>query len=763
MVGVDRSAFPDSVQVGAAELQRVVSAAAAELLRRLADLTGARQHGTSDSPDASYGGGVTSGLAVTVGTTTTAVSLAAGNGYVPNGAYVELATASSNMALADPTNGNANYVGLMYREVADQAGAHETQGTAPTRRVLRSCEAKVLSAAQYAALPLSNADLTQDARDRFLICREVTAAGSGVALGVAGAAPPGPAPAAYERLLTSTQPSTITGVEVTAVDPATSTGTAVLRFNVAARTLGWAAPGASQGAAQAVGSTDGATLTLVTGGGSGRTLTVRVYPSLMPLSGADPTDENLTIGTLYEPRARRLTTVDEQHRHTLGSLAPSTTNVHGQSVANLIAAILQVPQTIWAGAGLTGTVAGTLTPRYQRVGTTVGDRVFEFAFPLRGSSRVVRVYTGVPGSLTEAFVVTVNARWLSTALWQKDVDGDTAFKWAIDVNGLSAVWRAAGAGTWADSAWSNTLFSMLGTPQAVNVPRTLVHGSELLADATGAATARRQLSYQVTGAASARVLVDVALGNTGYIVRTFYVAATNAYERVWNANWNQSLNAGSGGWARDVAGDSVRLVESPTELVQHYYLAAGADGWLDSAWTQNFRVQTSGAITGSGIITIPSAANYAFASARTFHHALSVYKTGLAVNVVSSALGCANKAVAANTAALPWALEFPNETVLTASSVTIHGTFTDSGANTNRLAVYRQPRANPSVAESLRAAGAIVIAPSVTAVDRSASLDQNLTINNALYNYYAVLTSDANADFLVDGLYLTATHTRLQN
>lgn len=81
------------------------------------------------------------------------------------------------------------------------------------------------------------------------------------------------------NLLKSEQPTTVTGVEVTAVDPATTPGTGTLTFVAVGTLLSWQAPGAgAPGAAQNVGA--GGPFTLA--GGDGTTIDVLVTAVNLP-------------------------------------------------------------------------------------------------------------------------------------------------------------------------------------------------------------------------------------------------------------------------------------------------------------------------------------------------------------------------------------------------------------------------------------------------------------------------------------------------
>jgi hypothetical protein len=90
------------------------------------------------------------------------------------------------------------------------------------------------------------------------------------------------------QLRQSNQPVNITGVEITAVDPATPTGTGTMTFTAAGTLLDWQAPGAgAPGAAQNVGA--GGSFTL--DGGDGTTIDVDVVALNLP--AGDESDEIL--------------------------------------------------------------------------------------------------------------------------------------------------------------------------------------------------------------------------------------------------------------------------------------------------------------------------------------------------------------------------------------------------------------------------------------------------------------------------------------
>ncbi len=268
--------------------------------------------------------GVASGLVVTVGGTTTRISIALGSAYAPNGEFMTLAAPQTNVALADDTLGVVNYVILMYDEVESQPESHETDGT--TRNALATVSPRlvVLTAAQHAALPVDNAVLTTNDQNRGAIIAKVTANGPAVALtdgSIENASP-------FPNSLNSTQPVNITGITVISVDTDTDVGTGTLSFNFGTTALTWSAPGDVAGAPVVLTVSQTEVLT----SSNGQTMLVRVAFASIPSSNKT---DSIVISNIYTQSVIRFSAIDDQHRSLIGTGVPTTVNPHGMTLEDL--------------------------------------------------------------------------------------------------------------------------------------------------------------------------------------------------------------------------------------------------------------------------------------------------------------------------------------------------------------------------------------------------------------------------------------------
>jgi len=269
--------------------------------------------------------GVASGFGVTVnGADNTRIDVAAGTGYAPNGEYVVLDPGQSAVALASGVLGTVNYVVAVYTETQSAPQPHETGTNSPYTKANRSVRLRVYTAAQYAALPVSDDDLANDAQDRCLVVALVTATGGALTGGSIES------PTAYSTINYAAQPINVTGTTITAVSSNTSAGTGTLAYAFATTELTWTPPGGAAGAAVNVGG--GGTFTLSGGGGSPPTITVEVIAASLPVANAS---DSIVITALYSQDVPRFTADDWLHRSLLGTGTPSPTNPHGLRVSDL--------------------------------------------------------------------------------------------------------------------------------------------------------------------------------------------------------------------------------------------------------------------------------------------------------------------------------------------------------------------------------------------------------------------------------------------
>lgn len=307
---MDRSLYPEGVEVHQRHLANTESTKATALKNVLLD---------------AISGGVASGLAVTINTpNTTRIDVAVGTGYAVNGEPLALSIAQLNVSLADYTLNALNYVLLMYDEVASWPESHKTDGTTRNTRAVVTPRLTVLTAAQYAALPATDAILTNNSADRALLLAIVTANGAGVPLSTGSVQ----GPTVFNSILQSSQPVAITGLSIISVDVATPIGIGTIAFTTSGSLLKWKSPGDTYGANVAALATGNYTLVST----SGRSIVVAVQFAQLPTS--DKTD-NISIANLYGQTVTRLTSEDVQHRSFIGSGIPTAKNPHGLTVLDL--------------------------------------------------------------------------------------------------------------------------------------------------------------------------------------------------------------------------------------------------------------------------------------------------------------------------------------------------------------------------------------------------------------------------------------------
>jgi hypothetical protein len=163
----ERSNYPNEVEVRQRDLEFTETTKSRQIRQTRIDVFGDI-------------GGRAEGLVVTVnGTTATLVDVSAGRGYTPNGELVELASAQTDIALSDYTDGVDNFVCLVYTEVETTPAPHETDGTTRNVRTEAVTSVGVFTQAELDALPATLVDNTQTARDRVVIIATVNADGAG--------------------------------------------------------------------------------------------------------------------------------------------------------------------------------------------------------------------------------------------------------------------------------------------------------------------------------------------------------------------------------------------------------------------------------------------------------------------------------------------------------------------------------------------------------------------------------------------------------
>jgi len=339
IAGVQRSLFPEGVEVHERHLAWTESTKIIEILRRFLNTTTQ---------------GVFSGLAASINAVDdTLIDVASGDGYTVGSVFAELTAGQVGVALADYTSSTINYVTLVAADDDQDPEPHEFNGTAPYTKVARTATFNILTETSYNALTSAQKDLR-------LIIAQVTAQGAGISLVPSNIVQS----SAYIDLLTSNQPSAISGVRISEISITTSLGVGELEFIVATTDLRWKAPGdALFGTAVTVSASGEYTLA-----NNGATSFIKVVVTTGSLPGLDASD-NITVVNLYGQLVNRLTAEDDLHRSKVGSGLPSENNPHGLSADDLgegILSVLEEHQDLEHSNGIEGlrggsTVASSIT------------------------------------------------------------------------------------------------------------------------------------------------------------------------------------------------------------------------------------------------------------------------------------------------------------------------------------------------------------------------------------------------------------------
>lgn len=314
------SLYPNGVLVDCSALRRTEITKAAEILRNRVDWT---SRGV-------YSGGVVTPNGVDANT----VDVAQLSGFCPNGEYIETTQDYTKISLDDYTSGTDNYVCAVYTEVEDRNQPHETDGLVHPTRSSMYYRIRVYSETNYGLLLPTDANLSNDARDRMIVLAIVNANG------------PAPAvlttsditlPTVYNNLMYSDPVDlhTITGVTITGVSSGTEMGTGSILYEYAVGptySLTWTSP--TGGAGAVVNPTVDGSYTLSDGVGEYIVVDVVIsqLPLVVPIGGIT---ENIEIYNLYYQQVSRQTAEDSLHRNMIGTGIISPNNPHGLSYDDL--------------------------------------------------------------------------------------------------------------------------------------------------------------------------------------------------------------------------------------------------------------------------------------------------------------------------------------------------------------------------------------------------------------------------------------------
>ena len=361
---MDRSLYPEGVEVHQQDLERTETTKAEQLRQRLLD---------SASMGVVSGGAILpNGILVKVGPFT---------GYTPNSEYITWSNTQS-YALADYALNAINYVLAIYTEQDTVYEPHETNGNSYPTNAARDVRIRVLSPAEYAALPVTDDNLNNDALDRALLLATVKAGGTGVSILSSNITQSSDFGGAVVATNTT---GNITGVSIISAEKTTQTGIGTLILTVvgAVKTVTWQSP-ADLAPGSGVNISASGTY-FVFSGNSIQYLKLSVIASSLP--GASATD-TIQITNIYAQTIYRFTPEDAQHRTMIGTGVPSAINPHGLSTTDIgVDTMFNTHQRILHNNGiLPGSSSGFL----QCVVNTSGADSLNIGVPVSGD----RYYDG---------------------------------------------------------------------------------------------------------------------------------------------------------------------------------------------------------------------------------------------------------------------------------------------------------------------------------------------------------------------------------
>lgn len=572
---MDRSLFPAGVEVGQADLRYQGDSLVFHTLARFTAM------GVM---------GIRTGLTPSVNATDPSrFDLSAGDGFAANGELIEVEVALVGQSLASTTPGARTYVVAFYEETTGHPGQPETGGAARDRRAMRSSRLAVMTEAGFQSLPPAATDAASGAGsvERAMIVCVVTApASSGGALTAASFAQA----VAYRRILTTSQPVNITGVQINYVEPTLALSEGLTTNPSARLELDYGTVGTDYRVRlRPPGSTTFGDWVTVTAGGNytvysltgstGPYMRIAVTTAMLPLLAATASvADDLPVSALYEAAygANRLSANDAAHRSATGAGLPTAVNPHGLTFADLSGD--GVLRTLVVGRGLLDTAAQGVVPRILFEGQSTGAYTLEQESRIGASAVRRRLYRE---HATGGLVETVNAYWSPvTTNWNKDVLGTSAMMRRQTPSAIETLGRADADDTPWTSWRTDASLGSISTISRLNVQSTVA--------ALATTLPRHNAPYPVTGAGD-RVLIRQSGPSDGTIqggtVREYRTTVTTGggnpagtLEITINASWNGST------WQRDQAVPSYKFEYGRTSLIAVYSRTTNSVAWADNNW-----------------------------------------------------------------------------------------------------------------------------------------------------------------------------------
>lgn len=476
---MDKSLFPDGVEVNQDALKTAEDAKEFHIQRRASDMAQA---------------GRASGLVVSInGTLASRFDVSAGHGYTPRGDYVEHAGATS-IALADYATGVENLLVLIYKEEGASPQAHEDGGTRNTI-MHRSSELRAMARTEYDGLVayedadfatnLTSSDYSRPTRDRVMVLASIL--GKGITVGVPNTYVSADltngnitqSPLFDTSIKTATLPehANLSGINIVGLTNTAHVGNGYLQlhWNDPDWRLSWYTPNnigtsvtspspANYETIPASAVPQEIEITSETAANTtASTITVEVMTSLFPPAellqphGFSTLTAAVTVATLYDESSEVFSAEDRAHRVKVGSYSPKATEPHGIGLSDIAQQVAIVPQQLVVGTGLLSTEAEALRPKMSVPRSVVAgvDRTEILAVP-GGTGGTVRLYSRPDASLE----ITLNARWNGTA-WAKDVG---AVSWMLDFRGsLTGYEQTSTLVTTTWTTWSNSKLDNMGS------------------------------------------------------------------------------------------------------------------------------------------------------------------------------------------------------------------------------------------------------------------------------------------------------------
>jgi hypothetical protein len=256
------------------------------------------------------------------------------SGFAPNGEFISTTSDYYDLSLSDETLGVVNFVLAIYTENEIHHQPHESNGERYPTEASAAWRIRIYTEAEYDALPDTDANLANDAKDRSLLIGKVTANGPLTTLTASSIE----SPTEFAGVLYANPREfvTIPGIQIIGVSPDTQLGDGTIEYTYTAGpnyTFTWES---------AAGGGPGLPVPVAADGvydlqdSTGAYIKILVGLSLLPTTGTFPISVTTTIYNLYHQDVPRQTAEDWLHRNFIGSGTPTPNNPHGLSLNDIL-------------------------------------------------------------------------------------------------------------------------------------------------------------------------------------------------------------------------------------------------------------------------------------------------------------------------------------------------------------------------------------------------------------------------------------------